>query len=245
MELRDKVALITGGARMGQAVADNLARRGCHVALVYRSSRINAEQAARRARARGVSSLAVQADLQDPTEARRVVTQVLSRLRGLDILIHMASVYRPTPFATLNARRWQEQLDTDLRSGYLLALAAVPAMRRRKTGRIIFIADWLAASGRPRYPGFLPYYVAKRGVIGLTEALALELAPRILVNAIAPGPMLKPAGLSAKQEVEVKRSTPLGRWGGAVEMAKAVQFLIETDFVTGECLRVDGGRHLR
>jgi NAD(P)-dependent dehydrogenase (short-subunit alcohol dehydrogenase family) len=82
------------------------------------------------------------------------------------------------------------------------------------------------------------------GIIGLTEALALELAPEILVNTIAPGPILAPPGLSEKESQEVQRNTPLKRWGGSIEIAKAVLFLIETDFITGECIRVDGGRHL-
>jgi NAD(P)-dependent dehydrogenase (short-subunit alcohol dehydrogenase family) len=104
----------------------------------------------------------------------------------------------------------------------------------------------VAASGRPRYTGFLPYYVAKRGVIGLTEALALELAgDRILVNAIAPGPIVAPEGTSAEESAAVEKATPLGRWGGEAEIAKAVLFLIVSDFVTGETIRVDGGRHIR
>ena len=245
MQLKGKVAVITGGARMGQAIAEALARGGCHVALVYRSSKASAEQAARRARALGVKGVIVQADLQDPRQPARAVQQTVRRLGRLDVVIHMASLYRKTPFQMLNAQVWQEQMDADVRSGYLLAIAAAPLMKRRGAGRIIFIADWIAASGRPRYQDYLPYYVAKKAVIGLTEALALELAPRVLVNAVAPGPMLKPAGLSAREDAEVKRATPLGRWGGADEMAKAVVFLAETDFVTGECLRVDGGRHLR
>ena len=110
---------------------------------------------------------------------------------------------------------------------------------------MINLADWTASSGRPRYKAFLPYYVAKSGMIGLTEALALELAPTILVNAIAPGPILPPAkGMKRHEAQEVMTATPLKRWGGAGEIAKAVLFLIESDFVTGECLRVDGGRHL-
>lgn len=102
----------------------------------------------------------------------------------------------------------------------------------------------MAASGRPRYKEFVPYYVAKHGVIGLAESLALEWAPEILVNTIAPGPILKPSHLSEKEEKEVTKLTPLRRWGGPQEIAKAVLFLIDTDFVTGECIRVDGGRHL-
>ncbi|MGI8783853.1 MAG: SDR family oxidoreductase, partial [Acidobacteriota bacterium] len=90
-----------------------------------------------------------------------------------------------------------------------------------------------------------PYYVAKMSVLGLTEALALELAPEILVNAIAPGPILPPPDLSKEEYDEVARATPLGRWGGPEEIARTAVFLLETDFVTGECIRVDGGRHLK
>ena len=106
--------------------------------------------------------------------------------------------------------------------------------------------DWTAASGRPRYTGYVPYYVAKRAVIGLTEALALELAPdRILVNAVAPGPILPPSNLDAGEVDAVERATPLGRWGGAEAIAAAVVDLLRSDFTTGETIRVDGGRHLR
>ena len=119
-------------------------------------------------------------------------------------------------------------------------------MRAQGGGRIVNFADWVAASGRPRYPGFLPYYVAKRGVIALTEALALELAgDQILVNAVAPGPIRPPEGLDETAVAEVERATPLGRWGGDQEIVKAVLALVETDFMTGETLRIDGGRHLR
>ena len=103
-----------------------------------------------------------------------------------------------------------------------------------------------ARSGRPRYPGYLPYYVAKSAVIGLTEALALELAlDGILVNAVAPGPIRPPADMDAQEVQAVERATPLGRWGGDEALVAAVLALVETDFITGETLRVDGGRHLK
>jgi NAD(P)-dependent dehydrogenase (short-subunit alcohol dehydrogenase family) len=118
-------------------------------------------------------------------------------------------------------------------------------LRRQGGGRIVNFSDWTAGSGRPRYKGFLAYYVAKAGVKALTEALALELAAdRILVNAIAPGPILAPPGTSADEHAAVERGTPLGRWGGAEEIVKAVIALIDSDFITGETIRVDGGRHV-
>jgi NAD(P)-dependent dehydrogenase (short-subunit alcohol dehydrogenase family) len=111
---------------------------------------------------------------------------------------------------------------------------------------MIFFSDWIARSGRPRYKGFLPYYVAKTGVIALAEALALELAAdNILVNAIAPGPIVAPPGTTADESRAVEEATPLGRWGGEIEIAKAVDALIDSDFITGETLRVDGGRHVK
>jgi NAD(P)-dependent dehydrogenase (short-subunit alcohol dehydrogenase family) len=132
------------------------------------------------------------------------------------------------------------------RAAWLCSQAAIPHMRRAGTGRIINFSDWVARSGRPRYKGYLPYYVAKAGIIGLTEALALELASdQILVNAIAPGPIVAPAGLSQDDMAAVEEATPLGRWGGEIEIAKAALVLVESDFITGETIRVDGGRHLR
>jgi NAD(P)-dependent dehydrogenase (short-subunit alcohol dehydrogenase family) len=119
-------------------------------------------------------------------------------------------------------------------------------MRRVGGGRIIAFSDWVAASGRPRYPGYLPYYVAKAGVIALVEALSLELASDgILVNAIAPGPILPPEDLTPDERRAVEAATPLGRWGGTEEIVKAVLFLLDSSFVTGEVIRVDGGRHIR
>ena len=113
-----------------------------------------------------------------------------------------------------------------------------------RPGRIVNFADWLPISGRPLYKGYVPYYVSKAAVAALTESLALELAPEILVNAIVPGPILAPPNITPEENAKNITATPLGRWGGAEEIAKAVLFLVETDFVTGECIRVDGGRHL-
>jgi len=240
-----KVALITGGARVGRIVSEALASRGCHVALAYNRSRDTAEEAAGRARALGVRALALRADLSAPKEAAAAVDAVRADLGGPDILICMASVYEKVPFGRLDDRAWRASLDVDLSSAFHLARRAAPLMNQAGAGRIVLFADWLPRSGRPRYRGYLPYYVAKAGIVGLAESLALELAPRILVNAIAPGPILKPPGFSARADAAVRRATPLRRWGGAAEIARAVMFFVETEFVTGECLRVDGGRHLR
>src|SRR6185369_14032191 len=110
---------------------------------------------------------------------------------------------------------WDAIVNVDLRAAFLCARAAVPHMRKQGGGRIVNFSDWTAATGRPRYVGFVPYYVAKAGAVALTEALALELAPdNILVNAIAPGPIVAPPGTTDEEARAVEQATPLGRWGG-------------------------------
>ena len=246
MRLQDTVALITGGRRIGLVVASELASRGVDVALSYGRSRQEAEEGASRVRAAGRRALAVQCDLSQPDAARALVSAVVEALGRIDILINMASVYAERSFDEITVTDWDAVLNVDLRGAFLCAQAAAPHMRRQGGGRIVNFSDWLARSGRPRYRGYLPYYVAKTGVIGLTEALALELAgDNILVNAIAPGPILAPPTTTDEDLRGVERATPLGRWGGEAEIAKAVLALLESDFVTGETLRVDGGRHVK
>jgi NAD(P)-dependent dehydrogenase (short-subunit alcohol dehydrogenase family) len=246
MELTDRVALITGGKRIGAVVATELARRGADVALVYRTSRTEADETADAVREFGRRAVVLQADLQQPDAGERVVEEAVASLGRLDVLVNMASVYQHKAFDTLEVADWDRQMAVDLRAAWLCARAAVPHMRRLRGGRIINFSDWIARSGRPRYVGYLPYYVAKAGVIALTEALALELAAdQILVNAVAPGPIVAPEGTTDEEFATVERATPVGRWGGELEIAKAVIALVESDFITGETLRVDGGRHLK
>lgn len=246
MDLSGRVALITGGKRIGAVVATELARRGADVALVYRSSRTEADETAAALRALDRRAVVLQADLEDPDACDRIVDETVDALGRLDVLVNMASIYRPVALEDLTVEDWDVQMKVDLRSAWLCARAAVPHMRRLRGGRIINFADWVARSGRPRYPGFLTYYVAKAGVVGLTEALALELASdQILVNAIAPGPIVAPEGTTDEEFAAVERATPLGRWGGEIEIAKAVLALVDSDFITGETIRVDGGRHVK
>ena len=246
MELINKVALITGGKRIGLVVARDLASRGVDVAVSYARSQAEANLAVEAVRAGGRRAAAFQADLSQPDAAAALVTSVVESFGRLDILINMASVYVQRPFAELNAVAWDAVMNVDLRGAFLCAHAAAPHMRAQGGGRIINFSDWIARSGRPRYAGYVPYYVAKAGVVALTEALALELAPdNILVNAIAPGPILAPPGTTSEETAAVEEATPLGRWGGEIEIARAVAALLDGDFITGETIRVDGGRHLR
>lgn len=247
MTLTDKVVLITGGRRIGLAVAHELARRGADLALAYRGSKDEADHGVRDAVAQGRRGVALQADVSKAADCDALVAGTVAALGRIDIVVNMASVYGPEPFDTLTETAWDRNLAINLKSAFMCAQAASREMRRQgEGGRIVNFADWLSRSGRPHYEGFVAYYVAKAGVIALTEALALELAASgILVNAIAPGPILAPPDMTAEEKAEVAAATPLGRWGGEQEIVKAVLALIETDFITGETIRVDGGRHLR
>jgi NAD(P)-dependent dehydrogenase (short-subunit alcohol dehydrogenase family) len=246
MDLPGKVALVTGSKRIGAVVATELARRGTDVTVVYHMSRAEADETADVVRGLGRRALVLQANLRDPAACARIVDETVRQLGRIDILVNMASLYVPKKIDDIAVDDWNAQMDVDLRSAWLCARAAVPHMRRLGGGRIVNFSDWVARSGRPRYEGYLTYYVAKAGVVALSEALALELAPdQILVNTVAPGPILAPDGSSLDFVAEVERATPVGRWGGEIEIAKAVLALVDSDFITGETLRVDGGRHVK
>ncbi len=246
MNLTGKVALLTGVKRIGAVVAETLARAGADIALVYNRSAKEAEATVGAVQSLGRRALAIQANLANPDACQRIVDTTLRELGRIDVFVAMAGLYTSTPFQDLTADIWSQQMDVELRSAFLCAHAVAPSMRSQGGGRIILFSDWLPASERPRYPGLLTYYVAKAGLKALTEAMALELAgDQILVNAVAPGPILAPAETTDKELGAVAEATPLGHWGGAAEIAKAVMFLVESDFVTGETIRVDGGRHLK
>ena len=242
MDPNGRVALITGGARIGQVVAAALANRGCSLALTYRDSRDAAEVTAQAARAAGVQAIVLRADATNETEIIAAVNETVTSLGRLDILINMAAVYQKTP--NPDAAHWSAIQDANAKSAFLYSIHSAPFMKQGGAGRIVNFSDWLPVTGRPHYKDYVPYYVSKASVAALTEALALQLAPEILVNAIAPGPILAPPDLTAEENAQVLDATPLARWGGAEEIAKTVMFFVETDFVTGEFIRVDGGRHL-
>ena len=245
MELNNRVVIITGGKRIGRVVAQRLADRGADLVLSYRGSKAEADETVKDVETRGRRAIAVAADVSRAADCSALIAAADTAFGRVDALVNMASVYGSKPFDQLTEADFDRDLAVNLKSAFLCAKAAIPVMRRSGGGRIVNFADWLARSGRPAYLGFTSYYVAKAGIIALTEALALELArDQILVNAIAPGPILAPPDMDPEEAAAVANATPVGRWGGEGEIATAVIALIETNFITGETLRVDGGRHL-
>ena len=246
MTLTHRVALITGGKRIGQVVARELAARGADVALSYRGSKEEADRTAQDVVAEGRRAAVIAADVGRAADCQALVERAVAELGRIDILVNMASIYEGKPFDDTDERDWQRNMDVNVRSVFLCARAAVPHMRRLGGGRIINFADWVSRSGRPAFAGFAAHYTSKAAVIALTEALALELAvDQILVNAVAPGPILPSSGMTDEEIKATADAIPVKRWGGEIEIARTVRALVESDFITGETVRVDGGRHLQ
>ncbi len=230
---------------MGRAVGLALMARGFDLAFSARGSRGALEQTAAAIDALGGCARVYDADLRQPQACRALVEQATGWRGRLDVLVCLASVFERVAFDDLTPETWREHLAVDLDASFHCAQAAAAAMREASRGHIVLSTDWVAASGRPRYAGYVPYFVAKAGVVALTQALALELAPHhIQVNAVAPGPIVPAAGTGPGQQAAVMAATPLGRWGTPDALAHAIGMLVDSTFVTGEVVRVDGGRHL-
>jgi NAD(P)-dependent dehydrogenase (short-subunit alcohol dehydrogenase family) len=190
--------------------------------------------------AAGRKALAVRAEATRGADASAAVDRVVAQFGRIDVLVNNAAIFPRTPWAALDEAVWDEAIDVNLKGPFLFAKAAGDRMKAQGSGKIINIADW--AGERP-YRNYLPYCVSKAGVIALTKGLALELAPEVQVNAVAPGPVLLPEGMSEEEKAKVIAATPLKRIGSPDDVANAVLFLLEgSDFITGAVLPVDGGR---
>jgi NAD(P)-dependent dehydrogenase (short-subunit alcohol dehydrogenase family) len=236
-----KIALVTGAARrVGKAIALALADRGAHVVITYNTSATEALETLREIEARGVQGLVLQGNITRSSDVDTIVRQALERFGCIDILVNNASNYYKTPFATLTEEQWDDLVGTNLKGTFLVSKRVGDEMLKTGRGKIINLADW--AGLRP-YNDYLPYCVAKAGVIALTTNLAKALAPYIQVNAVAPGPVMLPEGASDILTQAIARATLLKRLGTPSDIAQTVVFLVEgSDFITGAIIPVDGGR---
>ena len=242
MDLKNKVALVTGaGRRIGRAIALDLATHGTSVAVHYRTSHAEADAVAAEITASGAKAQTFRANLEHVAEIEQMVTNVLDTFGRIDVLVNSASVFAPTPLEEITERDWDANLDTNLKAPFFLSKFAAAAMRQQGAGKIINLGDW--AGIRP-YKDYLPYSVSKSGLIGLTKALAKELAPEVQVNCIALGMVIPPETYTKEEVDRLVSRTLTKKMGTPEDVARAVLFFCETDFATGAVLTLDGGRLL-
>lgn len=243
MELRGRVALVTGaGRRLGRAMAAALADRGMALAIHHHASAAGAHQLRDEILRAGGRAACFAADLTDSRAARALPERVVDRLGSLDVLVNSAAVMHRLRFDETTPEQWDAILNLNLRSVFFCTQGAAPALRSAR-GKVVNLAD---LSGLQPWPGFATHSISKAGVIMLTRVMARSLAPDVTVNAIAPGAVLVPEDYDAEERERLARSTPLRRLGSPSDAVSALLYLLEGgDFVTGEVLVVDGGRHLK
>jgi pteridine reductase len=240
-----QVALVTGSGkrRIGWHIADALARRGTQLAVHYRSSAAEAADTVTHLRQNGVDAIALQADLTDAGAARMLIEQTVAHFGRLDVLVNCAAVWQGKPLEEVTAADVRRHFDTNTLGTFLCSQHAGLAMvRQPEGGCIINFGDWALA--RP-YVGYAAYFLSKGAVPALTRTLAVELGtrnPRVRVNCILPGPVMLPPELTEAQRRQAIDATLVKHEGTPANVAQAVLFLIDNDFVTGACLPVDGGR---
>jgi pteridine reductase len=266
VDLKGRVALVTGGGRrVGQALALALGAKGARVAVHFNASRAGAEETVARIVAAGGEARAFGADLASAVEAGKLVDTVAAEMGGLargglarggtarggiavggtamgglDILVNSAGIMERHPIGTVTPEAWDATFAVNLRAPFFTSQAAVPHMRGG--GVIVNMAD---LAGFEAWTGYIPHGVSKAGVVALTRGLAHALGPAIRVNAVAPGAVLLPEHFDEAQAEHLRGTTPLKRLGSPDDVVKAVLYLIDADYVTGETLIVDGGRHVR
>ena len=238
----DRVALVTGaGRRVGRAIALALATRGMHVVVHYHGSAEGANETVRLVRQTGGTASEIHADLREVADADSLIDRTLEVAGRLDALVNSAAVMLRTPVGETTSANWDAMFTLNVRAPYFLAQRAAPALRASR-GCIVNIADLAAYE---TWPAYVPHGMTKAAVVQMTRGLAHALAPEVRVNAVAPGVVLLPDGGSDADAERLRTTTPLQRLGTPDDVAGAVVFLIEANYITGEVIKVDGGRHVR
>lgn len=242
MELRGRVALVTGaGHRVGRAIALALGARGMRIAVHYNATADGAKETVRLIESAGGEARAFSGDLTDATMPHSLVASVVDAFGRLDVLVNSAAVMLRTPFGEVTPKQWDDIMSLNIRAPFFLAQAAAPHLRVVK-GAIVNIADLAAYE---TWPAYLPHGISKSGVVHLTRSLARVLAPDVRVGGIAPGTVLLPEKWSDEDAERLRATTPLGRMGSPDDVSSTVLFILDSDFLTGETIIVDGGRHVR
>lgn len=239
MNLESKTALVTGGAhRVGKAIVLELARAGANVVINYNSSAQAAEETAVEVRALGVDALTVPCDIADLACVQRMVAQIRERFGGLDVLVNSADYFGRHPFPTDDYTTWHRVIDITVNGSFYVSNECAPLLLASENSAIVNIVD---LSVWQPWLNFTAHAAAKGALMSMTQQMALELAPTVRVNAVAPGPVLPPPEYDAKQLQASAKRTLLKRWGKPEDVAQAVRFLAEADYITGDVIFVDGG----
>lgn len=242
MDLADKIALVTGGARrVGKAIVLALAERGCKLVVHYHQAERAAHATTCALRDAGHEATAVRADLSREAEVEQMIAYVMDRFGRIDVLVNNAAIFSRTPIDTLDFDDWQHVMDVNLNGSFLCAHAVGLRMKARGWGHIVNIAD---VAGQNPWADYVPYSVSQASLLALSQGLAIELAPEVMVNAVVPGPVL----FDAETPADVRRreigKTLLKRAGTPADVARLVVFVAESDYSTGAVFSVDGGRGL-
>ncbi|HVT39545.1 MAG TPA: SDR family oxidoreductase [Gemmatimonadaceae bacterium] len=238
--LLGKVALVTGaGRRVGRAIALAMGADGCRVAVHFNGSADGARESVRAIQQAGGDAAPFAADLTDPQSPPMLVEAVVQAFGRLDVLVNSAASMVRTPLETVTTDQWDEILALNVRAPFFLSLSAAKAMGNAG-GVIVNVSDHM---GFESWPAFVPHGVSKAAVAAMTHALAAAFAPRVRVNAVAPGAVLAPEGWPEAERKRYETATPLRRVGTPEDVAQAVGYLVRSEYVTGEVLFVDGGRH--
>ncbi|MGD2206449.1 MAG: SDR family oxidoreductase [Anaerolineae bacterium] len=242
MELDARVAIVTGGAvRLGRSLALALAEEGVLLAIHYNASGGPAEETVAQIKSLGSDALSIQADLSRPGQAPSLIARAAARFGRLDILINSAAIFEPADLAHTTEAAWDRHFAINLRAPFFLSQAFAAHVGKGRPAHIVSIADWRGL--RPD-TAYVAYSLTKSAVLAMTKALSLALAPNIQVNAIAPGAILPPPGKDQSYLDALAQNIPVRRVGSPTEVAKALIFLLKSDFVTGETIFVTGGEHL-
>ena len=242
MELRERAALVTGaGRRLGRAIAVALGARGMAVGVHYRHSADGARETATEIARAGGRATCLPADLTLPDAPAALVDAMVTAFGRLDVLVNSAAVMVRTPVGEVTSAQWDSMFALNLRAPFFLAQAAAPHLAAGR-GAIVNLADLAAFE---TWPGYVPHGITKAGVVQMTRALARALAPDVRVNAVAPGTVLLPDDWPEAASERLAATTPLGRLGSPADVTRTTLFLLDSDYITGETIIVDGGRHVR
>ncbi|MGB7290699.1 MAG: SDR family oxidoreductase [Thermodesulfobacteriota bacterium] len=241
MNIKDKVIIVTGGARrVGRTICLLLAERGAKIVINYNKSEKYATELLNDLnRINRRSAIAVKADVSNSDEVENLVESTIAHFKTIDILVNNAAIFFKTQLLDISEDDWDLFMDTNLKGPFICSQKVVKIMSDKGSGKIINIVDSLVISKETEH--YIPYLVSKAGLVMLTRTLASALAPDIHVNAIAPGPVLYPDNFSEEEKKQAVENTALKRNGSPEDIAMGVIFLIESEYITGEVLHINGG----